>query len=131
MEQLTLTTLNDLQAYSQGQLVELPEFAVGQPFVAKLRRPSLLALAKSGKIPNELIGSASKMFSSGKASEKDEESVLSQMYDMLEVICEASFVSPTYQEIKDAGVELTDEQRTFVFNYAQTGVRALSNFRTE
>lgn len=125
-----LTTLSQLQIYAKGQAVELPPFAEGQPFVAMLKRPSLLALAKQGRIPNELLSSAASLFES-RSKQKDANAgdVLGEMFDALEAVCEASFVSPTYQEINDAGVELTDEQRAFVFQYAQEGVKALNNFR--
>ena len=128
-----ITSLSTLQEYAKGQLVELPPFAEGQNFVAQLKRPSLMALAKAGKIPNELLASAEGLFDSGSKSKgsKDNVEILNEMYDMIETICEASFVSPTYQQIKDAGIELTDEQKHFVFQYSQQGVKALSNFRTE
>ena len=133
MSELTVTSLEQLQEYAKGQLVELPPFAEGQAFVARLRRPSILALAKSGKIPNELLSAAGEMFNTGasKTSEQEDDKVLFQMEDLLETICEASFVFPTYAQIKEMGLELTDEQKTFVFQYAQNGVKALTNFRTK
>lgn len=135
MENLTLTSLEQLQEYSKGQIVELPPFAEGQQFVARLRRPSMLAMTKSGKIPNELLISVTELFSSNrKSSELTAEQSLKIMrdtYDLFEIICDASFVSPTYQEIKDAGIELTDDQKSFVYQYSQKGIKALSNFRTE
>ncbi len=33
---LQITSLADLQAYAKGQIVMLPPFAEGQPFVARL-----------------------------------------------------------------------------------------------
>lgn len=50
-----ITSLQNLKTYTKGQIVELPPFAEGMPFVARLKRPSMLALVKSGKIPNELL----------------------------------------------------------------------------
>lgn len=128
---LELTSLNTLKTYAQGQLVELPPFAEGQPFIARLRRPSLLVLAKAGKIPNELLTSASTLFSSKGSKDATSTDRVVQMNDMFDAICEASFVSPTYTELKEIGVELTDEQKMFVFTYAQNGVKALDSFRTE
>ena len=43
---VTVTTIYDLQEYSRGQIVKLPDFAEGQPFVARMRRPSLLFMDK-------------------------------------------------------------------------------------
>lgn len=129
---MELTSIAQLQEYSKGQLVQLPPFAEGQEFVARLKRPSLFALAKAGKIPNELLTGANNLFTNqkNKASNNDRD-IVREMCDMFDAVCEASFVSPTYQEIKDAGVELTDEQKSFVFEYSQQGIKALNNFRTE
>ena len=124
-----ITSIKTLQGYAEGQVVELPPFAEGQPFVARICRPSMLILAKSGKIPNELLDTANNLFVNGKPDIKKDLDVLSTVYDLLEVFCEACFLEPTYQELKDIGLQLTDEQLMFVFNYAQTGVRALEPFR--
>lgn len=126
-----ITSLKTLQEYAEGQVVELPPFAEGQPFVARICRPSMLILAKSGKIPNELLDTANNLFVNGKPDIKKDLDVLSTVYDLLEVFCEACFLEPTYQELKDIGLQLTDEQLMFVFNYAQTGVRALEPFREQ
>ena len=123
-----VTSLEELRAYSQGALVALPDFAEGQPFVARLRRPSMLQLAKVGKIPNQLLQTANGLFADSKLDDGRKD-MLSQMLDLCTILAEASFVSPKYSEIVAAGIELTDEQLMFVFNYGQTGVRALSGFR--
>ena len=44
------TSIQDLISYSQGQIVKLPDFSEGQPFYARLRRPSMLSLMFNGKI---------------------------------------------------------------------------------
>ena len=122
-----VTSISQLNEYAKGQLVELPSFGEGQPFFARLRRPSMLALAKSGKIPNSLLATANRMFDS--SLDTKNENMLKDFYMVMETILEASFVEPTYQEIKDAGVQLSDDQMIFVFNYTQQGVRALDQFR--
>lgn len=129
---LNITTLTDLQNYSQGNIVRLPDFAEGQPFIARMRRPSLLSLVKNGKIPNSLISAANEIFSQGIGSyDVDNQDSLKDMFGILDVICEASLVEPTYQQIKDAGLELSDDQLMFIFSYAQQGVKALESFRKE
>ena len=122
-----VTSISQLNEYAKGQLVELPSFGEGQPFFARLRRPSMLALAKSGKIPNSLLATANRMFDS--SLDTKNENMLKEFYTVIETILEAAFVEPTYQEIKDAGVQLSDDQMIFVFNYTQQGVRALDQFR--
>lgn len=122
------TSIADLQRYAEGQIIELPAFAEGQPFFARLRRPSMLVLVKSGKIPNSLVKTANSLFLSSRVDEADER-IMSDMFSVLDALCEASFVEPTYKEIQEAGIELTDDQMMFVFNYTQQGVKALDSFR--
>ena len=126
------TTLEELKKYTQGELVELPEFAEGQPFVARLRRPSLLNLVKTGKIPNTLLNTANKLFY-GKGDSDEESDVdndsLRKVFELFDIICEASFVEPTYKQIKESGISLSDDQFMFIFNYSQQGVKALEPFR--
>lgn len=124
-----VTTIYDLQEYSRGQIVKLPDFAEGQPFVARMRRPSLLVMAKKGKIPNKLLATATDLFNGGNSHNANNDSILSDTYDVCEAITEAALVEPTMEEIKNAGLELSDNQLIAIFNYAQRGIEALNNFR--
>ena len=56
---------------------------------------------------------------------------MKQLYDVLDIIASETLVEPTYEDIKNVGLELTDEQMMFLFNYSQQGVKALESFRTE
>ena len=127
---MEVTSLEALKSYSMGQLVELPPFAEGQTFVARLKRPSMLALVRAGRIPNALLQSANTLFISGTMDEKNK-GAMSDVMEILDTICDACFVEPTYQQIKDAGIQLTDDQMMFVFSYSQRGVKALDPFRKE
>ena len=129
---MSITTLADLQSYATGTVVRFPDFAEGQPFVARVRRPSMLVLAKQGKIPNTLLTAAGELFSKGGAGmDTDNENMLSDVYGICEVIARASLIQPTYDEIKQAGMELSDDQIMAIFNYTQNGVKALESFREE
>ena len=132
MEQkiLPITPLESLQEYARGAIVQLPSFSEDQPFVARLKRPSMLALAKANKIPNSLLLTANNLFA-GSGVDKKKPEALKDVFSVLDVICEACFVEPTYQDLREAGVELTDEQYMFLFNYTQRGVRALESFRSQ
>lgn len=130
MEQkiLPITPLESLQEYARGAVVQLPSFSEDQPFVARLRRPSMMALAKSGKIPNSLLNTANSLFM-GKGVDSNNEGALKEVLSIVDILCDAAFVEPTYSQLKEAGVELTDEQYMAVFNYTQQGVKALEPFR--
>jgi hypothetical protein len=133
VENYKITSIEELKKYANGDIVELPEFSEGQKFIAKLKRPSMLALVKKGQIPNELLNSANELFADGVkgAFDPNNKDTLKEIFDLFDVVCEASFVEPTYKQIKDAGIELTDEQLMFVFNYSQAGVKSLVPFRKE
>ena len=77
-----ITTVSDLQSYAAGTIVRFPDFGDGQPFVARVRRPSMLVLAKQGKIPNTLLTAAGELFSKGGAGmDADNENMLSDVFD--------------------------------------------------
>ena len=131
MKPMAVTTLHDLQAYTNGSIVKLPDFAEGQPLVARLKRPSMLALAAHGQIPNSLLTTASQMFT-GDVNQQvgiSDSNVLKDMYDICYTMAQATLVEPTLADIEKAGLELTDEQLMAIFNYTQAGVKALENFR--
>ena len=129
-ENKNVTTISDLKKYSEGDIVELPSFAPDKPFVARLKRPSLLALAKIGKIPNSLLQQANELFFGTRNSRIDNHA-LSNTFDVIEIMCEVAFVEPTYDEIRSSGIQMTDQQYLAVYNYTQSGVEALSSFRKE
>lgn len=132
MEQMTATSLEQLAQYAQGTLVQLPDLAPGMPLFVRMKRPSMLDLISQGRIPNPLAGTASKLFSKGGAGvDQTDPKQLKELVEILHIFCEVSFVQPTYSQIKEAGITLTDEQLMFVFNYVQAGNKALEKFRKQ
>jgi len=123
-----VTTIEDLKEYSKGQIVQLPPFADGQPLIVRMKRPSLMILAKSGKIPNKLLKTATEMFNGEKSTDDEDFDALSKTLELLEIICEASLVEPRYKDFKSAGIDLSDEQLIAIFNYTQRGIEALNSF---
>lgn len=131
-EQLVVTSIEQLKQYAHGEIVELPPFSPTQPFVARLKRPSLLSMAKNGKIPNELLVKTNELFmNDGTAVNASDDNMLKEIFSVIDTIAGEVFVQPTYAEIKEANIELTDEQMIFIFNYTQTGVKKLENFRED
>lgn len=129
VKQLEVTPITSLKEYAQGEIVELPPFSEGKPFVARLKRPSMMVLMKTGKIPNSLLLTANSLFTGDSSAATVDEDFYKQVLEVIEVIAEASFIEPSWSDLKEAGVELTDEQYTFLFNYTQRGVKALEPFR--
>lgn len=130
MEMKVVTSIDQLKLMSGGEIVKLPPFIQGQDFYAKLRRPSMLKLVKSGQIPNSLLRTANMLFSGEVDKELDrDDEFMKDMFDLIDVLADAVFVEPSWKELNNAGIELTDEQYMFIFNYTQEGVKALEPFR--
>lgn len=129
---MEITSLSNLQSYAAGVVVRFPDFAEGQPFVARVRRPSMLVLAKTGKIPNTLLTAAGELFAKGGSGlDADNDKMLSDMYDIMHIICESALIQPTMKEIEGTGLQLSDDQMMAIFNYTQAGIKALESFRKE
>lgn len=130
---LVVTSFEQLQTYAMGQIVELPPFAEGMPFVARITRPSMIQMIRDGKFSNELLVSANELFinSNAVADSISNETKMNEFYDILFSIVKEALIQPTYDEIKNAGLNLTDQQIMFIFNYVQHGVDSLTSFRQE
>ena len=131
-EQLQVTTVSQIQSYASGCVVRLPDFGEGQPFIARLRRPSLLNMVKLGKIPNSLIEQATALFAKGAESMVGRNgTTLGEMCEIIDVIIDAALMEPTLKEIQQAGIDLSDDQKMAIFSYTQQGIKALEPFRTK
>lgn len=117
---------------SKPKYITLSPFSDGTPFVVLMKKPSLISMMAGGKIPNSLLGVIQNMFSRGKsggslaAAGKMEPK---EMAALFELFCEASLVEPTYQQLKDAKVQLTDAQLGEIVNFGQADVEKVSQFR--
>ena len=98
-----------------------------EPIEVILRRPSLLGLATKGAIPNPLMTTAKNLFFKGLAADCD----LKTAGEVMQIVAKEALVSPTWDELQEAGIELTDRQLIEIFGYAQNGAQALSSFRNK
>lgn len=127
-----ITTIDELRAMTQGEIVELPPFIKDKKFYARLKRPSLLKLVESGRIPNRLLKAANTLFAGNVDNElENDDDFMKDLVQVIDVFAESVFVEPTWNDLKSAGIELTDEQYMFIFNYSQEGIRPLEPFREE
>jgi len=97
------------------------------PFICKLKRLSILNLAGKGKIPNELLSTATEIFEGNK--KKDSAVDLKAMANLIDIVVSEALVEPTVAQLDEIGAELTDEQKMDIFNYTQSGVQKLKEFR--
>ena len=125
---MAVTSLENLKKLSEGQEVELPGWDE-EPFICKLKRPSLLGLVEGGQIPNPLLNAAYILFNGAK-TQKDVLNLKDQK-EILDIVARAAMVEPTYQQLKDIGLELTDLQLLDIYHFTQLGVRSLISFRTK
>lgn len=132
---MNVTSLDVLKNVRKTEVIELPNFEDGTKLIVEVKKPNMMQLIASGKIPNTLLNSAMDMFN-GKAGEKmtkasKNSTDLSDLVGMMNVIAEASLVRPTYKEIKSLGVDLTDNQLMGLLMYSQGGLKSLENFRKQ
>ena len=132
---MQITSLEQLQSIKQTEIIELPPFEDGTPLNVEVKKPNMMQLMTSGKIPNTLLSSAMDMFN-GKVGQKMEKAAnnisdLKDLVGMMNVIAEASLVRQSYKEIKSLGIDLTDNQLMGLLMYSQGGVKALENFRNQ
>lgn len=133
---MEITTLDRLKAIKQTEVIELPAFIDGTPFVAEVKKPNMMQLMTSGKIPNQLMTSAMTMFNgktnqlTNKVNENDIGS-LKELVGLLDILTEHCLVNPSLKDIKEIGIELTQEQMMGVLMYTQGGIEALKSFRMQ
>ncbi|NFV12651.1 esterase [Clostridium sporogenes] len=127
--ELKVTNIEDLKKLAQGEVIQLPKFSQGIPFNARVKRVSLLNLVRKGVVPNKLLSAAEELFY-GKQSSKENVD-LAQMTNVMYIMAENALVEPSIDELKNVGLELTDEQIVALFNYTQEGISELDSFREE
>lgn len=129
-----ITSIEEFRNQSQP-LVDIVGFEPGEYITVRLRRISLMAMCKSGKIPNSLLQKSTELFTGKKGDKRvDEAKVLENLSELdgieqiIDTVCEAAMIEPKFNDVKEY---LTDEQKTEIFQWTQGGVKALESFRTE
>ncbi|MEY8275093.1 hypothetical protein [Blautia marasmi] len=125
-----VASIEDIKKIAGGSEVELPGFtSESDSFNVMLKRPSIMRLAQEGIIPNALLGTASELFKNGANSAMSSGEKMKELGEVLTTIAKASLINPTYEELEEAGIELTDPQLLYIYNFVQTGVDSLKVFR--
>ena len=129
-KKLTPTNVITLQKYvNSGEVVELPGWEEGVPFIVKLRMAMLRPLLMTGKIPNPLMSAAQRLYEGTGASKAS--STYKQVVEVMYLVVREAMVEPTLAQLEEVGVELTEEQFGAIFSYAQRGAKALEPFRVK
>ncbi len=123
-KKLKITSSDELQKvrenFKQGEVIELPNFDSGKPFVAKLKRVALLDLVCNEILPNALLGAVQEIY------EGKQKTDIKRYSEVLNIIARLSLIEPSYDEVKDI---LTDMQRVTILAYATNGISGLLPFR--
>ena len=93
----------------------------------RAKRPGLYNMASMGFIPNPILGAMQALFS-GDPARIDAVDAKKQG-ECIAAIAKYALVEPTYQEILDAGLELTDQQLTDIYQFALAGPARYAAFR--
>ena len=131
---MNVTSLEQLKNIKLNDIVELPAFDDGTPFVAELKKPNMLMLMANGHIPNTLLNVAMDIFQNGKGQETIDKALndpkdLKVLTELLLVLAKACLVNPSFNQLQELGIELNENQLSAILTYAQGGVVALENFR--
>lgn len=139
MNELQVTPIQELQKVVCGEVIALPPFLPGTEFNARVKRLPMAVLVKAGKIPNPLLHKIYDLFSDedfverleNGSLEKGDETSLKEFNEFVDLVVKEALIEPSVAELQNVGIELTDKQKTEIFNYIQGGVNALSSFRNK
>lgn len=135
-----ISTLEDFEQQIY-EVVELPA-AEGKEDKETLKllcqKPSLLELAKTGKIPNSLMNEVGDLFA-GNKKRKTETQVksmtnaeqlkeLAELIKLIDVLLLDTIVQPEAEKVIPL---LQDAQKLFLYNWMLTGVKKLEGFRED
>lgn len=110
--------------------IKIPSFDGLETIDIKVKRPQLMAMMTQGKIPNRLLGIASKAVNSVGFQYKSEDEIekAKELAGWVAFYCEICMVEPKYEEVKDI---ITDDQALSIYAWAVAPIDMLRSFRYE
>jgi hypothetical protein len=118
------TAIKDIQASAAPQVMELTGWD-DKPFHARLKRLSMLEMAEAGEIPNELLGAVTELYSKGMQGLKG----IKDTARVFKLFAQKSLMEPSFEELSEADIQLTDQQMLEIYLYSISGVAGLKPFR--
>lgn len=132
-------TVDDIKkSIDSGYQVEITGFRADEDpedsFPCVLRKIDILAWLINGKVPNELSAAVEDLFDLSKAKKKTMEDYndinkIREGYKLNEWIARESMVEPKFDDLKEAGIYLSQQQLMDIYVFQMNGVNALKNFR--
>lgn len=130
---MQITSLEELKQYAEGQVLEFPGFTDDKPFVARIKKYSLMGLATSGKIPNPLMVHAQRIFDNADQAMKGEKQLTTREKNEIkaleDTLLHESLMEPTYQQILDLNIDLSPLQKALIIEASQGETSRLAHFR--
>ncbi|TQO55818.1 hypothetical protein [Paraclostridium bifermentans] len=130
---MQVTSLDTLRQMKRTDTVKLSSFEDGTEFIVEMKKPNMMQLITSGKVPNTLLSVAMQMFNGGTGElatkATNDAKTLKELVGMMEVLAEACLVAPSYSVLKENNIDLTEQQLMDILTYSQGGVKSLENFR--
>lgn len=131
---MQVTSLQELKQIAEGEIHEFPGFTDDKPFVARIKRYSLIGLATSGKIPNPLMANAQQIFDNARNSMSAEKKLTKkeekEIKDLENILLHEALAEPTYKDILDLGIDLLPIQKALIIEASQGDVSRLKHFRS-
>jgi len=124
---MATTSIDKIKLFAGTQEVELPGWEDGEPFVCKLRRPTLYAMMAEGGIPNPLLPVVAELFSGNPA--RIAQLPTGEMVQGVMKIAKMALVEPSAKSLEAAGVYLTDLQVNEIYAFVIGGAAGLDRFR--
>lgn len=121
-----ITDLNTLKAMSAAEEVTLSGWN-GDEIRVRLKRPALYEMAATGGIPNPLLSVADALFSGN--SEAIKRAPMDEVAKTLRTLAKAALIEPSWDELTEAGITLTDQQINEIYAYIVGGAAQLGRFR--
>lgn len=126
------------KSIESGYEVEITGFRADEDpedsFPCVLKKIDILAWLINGKVPNELTAAVEDLFNLSKAKKKTVEEYndidqIREGYKLNEWIARESMVEPKFDDLKDAGIFLSQQQLLDIYVFQMNGVNALKQFR--
>ena len=125
---MATTDIKALGRAMADQEYHLPGWEPGTEFICRLRRPTLAGmLTATGFVPNPLMPVVADLFMP--TAKKIDAIPLDQQNKALVAIARYALLEPTFDQIAESGLELTDQQYSAIYAYALGGTAGLGNFR--
>lgn len=123
-----ITSIQQICAQAAPEEVTLSGFKHDQEITVALHTPSLYALLAENALPNPLLPVVKKLFQEGPQAQNVAEPDAG-FANALRTIARETLVQPSFAELEESGVQLTDRQLLEICVYATRGPAGLAIFR--